>query len=63
MLEGVKLAVTPLGAPLTDSVIAEVNPVPPAVVIVIVPDPLRATLTLVALGVNVKVAKIVKLIV
>jgi hypothetical protein len=54
-------AVTPVGRPLTDRMIAELNPAPPAVVTVTGIDPPRATLALVALSVNAKVARTVKL--
>jgi hypothetical protein len=61
ILVGAKLAVTPLGAPLTDKMMAELNPDPLAAVRVIVPDPPGATLALVALGVSVKMARTVRL--
>ena len=61
MLVGAKLAVTPIGDPLTDNVIAELNPVPFAVVKVIGNDPPGATVALVALGVSVKVPRTVRL--
>jgi hypothetical protein len=54
MLVGAKLAVTPLGAPLTDSVITELNPFAKAVVKVMGVEPPGATLALVTLGVKVK---------
>ena len=61
MLVGAKLAVTPIGDPLTDNVIAELNPGPFAVVKVIVPDPPGAILALVAFGDSVKLGKTVRL--
>jgi len=39
MLVGARLAVTPLGSPLTDRAMAELNPLPLVVVKVIFPDP------------------------
>ena len=45
MLVGTKVAVTPLGAPLTDSATAALNPSTTAVVIVIGTEPPRATMT------------------
>ena len=54
MLEGEKVAVIPLGTPLTDKAIAEVNPVAPESVTVIGSEPPRATLALAPLRVNVK---------
>ncbi len=54
MLAGAKLAVTPFGNPLTDSVIAEVNPLTATVVTVIGIDPPRATITFVPPSVRLK---------
>ena len=54
-------AVTPFGRPLTDRMIAELNPAPPTVVTVTGIDPPRAALALVALSVSVKVARTVRL--
>jgi hypothetical protein len=54
MLGGTKLAVTPLGSPLTDNATADWNPFSPAVdslIGVVLPD---TTVALAALGVNVK---------
>jgi hypothetical protein len=62
MLDGEKLAVTPLGTPLTARAMAALNPVPPTVVVVIGTDPPRATLALVALNVRVKLPETVKMI-
>jgi hypothetical protein len=62
-LVGAKVAVTPLGTPLIDNVMAELNPVPLVVVKVIGIDPPGATLGVVALAVSVKLAKTVRLIV
>lgn len=60
-LDGDRLGVTPLGAPVIDSATAELNPVPAAVVMVIGVDPLRATLAVVALSDSVKVPETVRL--
>ena len=49
MPAGAKLAVTPLGSPVTDNATAELNPLATAVVSTIRVDPLRATLALVTL--------------
>lgn len=57
-LAGTKLAVTPLGNPLTDSVIAELKPLVAAVVTVIGIDPPRATVTFVVPSVRVKLGAI-----
>ena len=63
MLVGAKLAKTPLGAPLTEKVIAELNDVPFVVVKVIGMALPGATLTFVALGAKVNVGRTVRLIV
>ena len=55
MLADAKLAVTPCGSPLTERVMADLNPVPPAVVRVTGVELPGATLTLVALDVRVNV--------
>jgi hypothetical protein len=54
MLVGAKLAVTPLGRPLTDSAMAALKPAPPAVVTVMGIDPPRAIPALLALRERVK---------
>jgi len=54
MLVGRKLAVTPLGTPLTDIEMADLNPALAAVVKVIGIEPPGATLAVVAVGVRVK---------
>jgi hypothetical protein len=54
MLAGAKLAVTPLGSPLTDNATAHWNPFSPAVDSLIGVEPPGATVALVALGVSVK---------
>ena len=61
MLVGAKVAVTPLGSPVTDSAMAEVNPVPATVVRVMGIDPPRAKLRLEALSDSVKLARTVRL--
>ena len=61
MLAGAKVDVTPLGSPLIDSAMAELNPVPPAVVTVMAVDAVRATLAVVALNESVKVPETVRL--
>jgi hypothetical protein len=55
-LAGAKLAVTPFGSPLTVSVIADLNPLTPAVDAVMGIDPPRDTVTLVPPSVSVKFA-------
>ena len=54
MLGGAKLAVTPLGNPLTDNATCDWNPFNTAVDSLIVVEPPCATVALVALGVSVK---------
>jgi hypothetical protein len=54
MLFWLKLAVTPVGTPLTEKYTVELNPVPAVVVSVIGTDPAGARLTLAALDVRVK---------
>lgn len=54
MLAGAKLAVTPLGAPLTDNATADWNPFSTAVNSLIEVEPACATVALVALGVSEK---------
>ena len=61
MLVGERLAVIPLGAPVTDNIIAELNRYWAAVESVICVGRLGATLALVALDVSVKVASTVRL--
>ena len=61
MLVGTKLGATPLGSPLTDNAMAELNPVPPAVVTVIGIDPPRETPALLALSERVNVPRTVRL--
>ena len=61
MLVGARLAVTPAGAPLTDNAIAELNPVPFAVVNVIGTEPPGATLAALAPAVRVNVPATVTL--
>jgi len=64
MLAGVKAAVTPFGSPVSDRAMADLNPFTGAVVSVIVFEPPAVTLTLVALGVSVKLGvKTVRVIV
>lgn len=58
MFVGAKLAVTPLGSPLTESVTAAVNPLTVAVVTVMGVDPPRATITFVPPAVSVKLGAI-----
>jgi hypothetical protein len=60
MLAGEKLGVIPLGSPLNENAMAELNPIPAAVVTVIGTDPPRATLALVALNESVKVPETVR---
>ena len=60
-LVGAKVAVTPLGSPLADKAMAELNPVPAAVVTVMAVDAARATLAVVALNESVKVPVTVRL--
>ena len=55
ILVGANVAVTPLGKPLTDNATCEWNPFNTAVDSVIGVEPPGATVTLVALGVSVKV--------
>jgi hypothetical protein len=61
MLVGAKVAVTPLGSPITDSAMAELNPVPATVVRVMGIDPPRARLRVEALSDSVKLARTVRL--
>ena len=61
MLEGAKVAVTPDGSPITESAMAQLNPVPAVVVRVMGIDPPRATLRLEALSDSVKLARTVRL--
>lgn len=60
MVVELKLLVTPAGRPLTDKVMAELNPEPAVVVTVIGAEPLRATLALEALRDSVKVGNTVR---
>jgi hypothetical protein len=53
-LTGTKLAVTPLGSPLTDSAIVDLNPLIPAVDTVMGIAPPRASITFVLPRVSVK---------
>src|ERR1041385_2276419 len=54
MLAGAKLPVTPVGSPLTENTIAELNPLATAVVNTMRVDPPRTTLALAALDESVK---------
>ena len=58
MLVGAKLAVTPLGSPLTDNAIGAANPFIPDVVTIRGIDPPRATTTFVAVSVSANVGTI-----
>jgi hypothetical protein len=58
MLAGAKLAVTPFGSPLIESVTADLNPFCAAVVRVIAVELSVAMVALVALGVNVKLGAV-----
>lgn len=53
------VALIPLGSPLAANVTAELKPVAPATVKVIGTEPPRARLVVVALGVSVKLARMV----
>ena len=61
ILDADKVAVTPLGTPLTDSTIGALKPVPAAVVTMIGKDPPRARLPLDALSENVYIPVTVRL--
>ena len=54
ILAGARVALTPLGSPLTDNVIPGENPLPAVVVTVIETDPPLATLALAAFVARVK---------
>jgi hypothetical protein len=54
MLVGERVAVTPLGTPLTERYTIELNPVPAVVVKVTGAEPPRATLALAELAVRVR---------